>query len=236
MRSEGDEWVPNQVFWRGWQGYEPETSGLFFSLAEKAEVTIDVGAHVGFYALLAAHANTSGSVVALEPVAPTFARLCRNVALNCLVNVDCLPAAASDTAGQGLMYVPRDSVVPCSAGLSEEFYRPWAEMLTTVPVPTVTLDQVVAERGIGRVGLVKLDTEGSEPAVLRGMSRLLREHRPLVVCEVLEAAGSAHHLERILGPLGYVFDLLTPDGPVRQERIKPHPVHLNFLFRPTPLL
>src|SRR5580693_402829 len=88
--SRGDDWVSNQVYWRGWRGYEPETTPLFFRLATGANVTIDVGAHVGFYALLAAHANPAGHVVAFEPMPAIHARLARNVRMNGLANVTCV--------------------------------------------------------------------------------------------------------------------------------------------------
>lgn len=55
--SRGDDWVSNQVFWRGWRGYEAETSGLFYRLATQAATVFDIGAHVGFFTILAAHAN-----------------------------------------------------------------------------------------------------------------------------------------------------------------------------------
>src|SRR3954453_9807342 len=55
--SRGDDWISNQVFWRGWNGYEPETTPLFFQLARDAQVVVDVGAYVGFYALIASLAN-----------------------------------------------------------------------------------------------------------------------------------------------------------------------------------
>jgi hypothetical protein len=42
--SRGDDWVSNQVFWRRWAGYEPETSPIFFRAAQRAAATIDVGA------------------------------------------------------------------------------------------------------------------------------------------------------------------------------------------------
>ena len=60
--SRGDDWVSNQVYWRGWDGYEPETVPLFWRLAERSAVTLDVGAYVGYFALLAGHANPSGRV------------------------------------------------------------------------------------------------------------------------------------------------------------------------------
>lgn len=72
--SQADDWVSNQVFWRGWQGYEPETTPLFYRLARRAHVTLDVGAHVGFFSLLAGHANAAGRVFAFEPLEKAFRR------------------------------------------------------------------------------------------------------------------------------------------------------------------
>jgi hypothetical protein len=73
--SRGDDWVSNQVFWRGWSGYEPETTPLFFHLAREAEVVLDVGAYVGFFAVLAALANPDGRVLAFEPMPDNAERL-----------------------------------------------------------------------------------------------------------------------------------------------------------------
>ncbi len=55
--SRGDDWVANQVFWRGWDGHERETVRLFWELARDATVILDVGAHVGYYTVLAGLAN-----------------------------------------------------------------------------------------------------------------------------------------------------------------------------------
>ena len=61
--SRGDDWISNQVFWRGWSGYEPETTPLFFHLARDAEVVVDVGAYVAFFAVLAALVNPRSRVL-----------------------------------------------------------------------------------------------------------------------------------------------------------------------------
>src|SRR5205814_5357903 len=87
--SRADDWVSNQVYWRGWSGYEPERVPLFFRLASRAQVTLDVGAHVGFFTLLAAHANPAGRVFAFEPMPAIQERLRYNVGLNQLDNVEC---------------------------------------------------------------------------------------------------------------------------------------------------
>lgn len=87
------------MFWLGWQVYEPETAPIFFQLASRARVTLDVGAYVGFYSLLAAHANPAGRVLAFEPLPANLQRLRDNVARNRLANVECIGAAVSDSEG-----------------------------------------------------------------------------------------------------------------------------------------
>ena len=36
LHSRGDDWISNQMFWRGWDSYEPETTRLFWNLATEA--------------------------------------------------------------------------------------------------------------------------------------------------------------------------------------------------------
>lgn len=227
--SHGDDWVSNQVFWRGWQGYEPETTPLFFRLAERASVTFDVGAHVGYYALLAGHANPEARVYAFEPMAATCARLRRNIELNGLANIEVIEAAAGDRDGMVEFFAP-DGEIPCSAGMSEGFYQPWADAFSRIEVESVTLDRFVQSAGIARVDLIKLDTESTEPQVLRGMHETLKRDRPAIICEVLCGCGSEEPLAELLAPLGYRFYLLTSAGPELRDRIEGHPVWLNYLF------
>jgi FkbM family methyltransferase len=230
--SRADDWVSNQVFWRGWEGYEPETVPLFFRLATRARLTLDVGAYVGFYSLLAGHANPQGKVVAFEPLPPVFGRLKANVALNALENVECVPAAVGDAEGNAeFFHCPGG--IPCSSSLSLEFMRS-APSLTSTHVPVRRLDRFLAEKGLGPVDLMKIDTESTEPQVLRGLGALLARERPLIFCEVLLGRGSEQALADILGPLGYHFYLLTPSGPEPRNRVEGHPDWLNYLFTHLP--
>jgi FkbM family methyltransferase len=228
--SRGDDWVSNQVFWRGWRGYEPETAPLFFRLAARAKVTIDVGAYVGFYALLAAHANPSGRVFAFEPMPAIEARLVRNIRINHLANVTCIASAVGEIEGTAEFYHVA-AEFPTSSSLSREFMAA-AGPVEHTPVTVVALDRFAEREGLSQVDLVKIDTESTEPQVLRGMSRVLGRDRPTLVCEVLRDRGSERSLEEILGPLGYRYYLLTPDGPLPRERIEGHREWLNYLFTP----
>ena len=228
--SLADDWVSNQVFWQEWRGYEPETSPLFFRLATSARVTLDVGTHVGFFSLVAGHANAQGQVVAFEPLPPLFTSLRANVARNRLSNVTCVECAVGDQTGQADFYHVANCL-PCSSSLSFAFMS-GIPGLRCSRVAVTTIDHFVAEAGLASVDLVKIDTESTEAAVLRGMSEALRRLRPTIICEVLPGCGTEQQLADILKPLGYLFYHLRPDGPRATARIEGHPKWLNYAFVP----
>lgn len=226
--SRADDWVSNQIYWRGWDGYEPESVPLFFRLAARARVVFDVGAYVGFFSLLAAHANADGRVYAFEPLADAYCRLLKNAALNELKNIECIASAVGEIDGVADFYhVAGD--MPCSSSLSFDFMQTAGDVRSST-VPVITLDRFVRENGLSRVDLVKIDTESTEPQVLRGMIETLRRDRPAILCEVLRGRGSETQLAEILRPLGYRFYHLTPDGPVPRDQVEGHPDWLNYLF------
>jgi FkbM family methyltransferase len=228
--SRGDDWVSNQVFWRGWAGYEPETVPLFFRLAEKARTTLDVGAYVGYYTLLAAHANPRGRVLAFEPLPGPRERLLRHLTLNRLDNVDCFAVAAGAEDGVAdLLHAPHE--LPTSSSLSATFMQ-GVECLQTLKVSVRTLDGLLAERGVTGVDLVKIDTETTEPDVLHGLRGTLERDRPSIFCEVLAGRSDERRLTDALSSLGYRFFLLTDRGAVAKPSVRGDPAWLNFLFLP----
>jgi FkbM family methyltransferase len=226
--SRADDWISNQLYWRGWLGYEPETLPLFFRLATRAQVTVDVGSYVGLFTLVAAHANPKGRVYAFEPMKSIYKRLLRNVSLNRLSNVQCVPKAVGETDSIAeFFHVAAE--LPSSSSLSFEFMSS-AKDLVSSAVEVVTLDRFARESGLGHVDLVKVDTESTEPEVLRGMLGILRSSHPFILCEVLPGRGAEEPLEEILRQLGYRFYHLTPQGPVLRDHVKGHPEWLNYLF------
>ncbi len=228
--SQGDDWVSNQVYWRGWSGYEPETIPLFFRLATKAHLTVDVGAYVGFFSLLAAHANNTGIVYAFEPLPSVYKRLQRNVALNRLTNLRCIAGAVGETEGEADFW-HIDAKTPTSSSLSHEFMGSGENLICT-KVKVYTLDCFVHDNNLNRVDLMKLDTESTEYQVLLGMTKTLQRDHPTMICEVLPGRGGEAPLEEVLRRFGYRFYHLTPTGPVHRDRVEGHPEWLNYLFTP----
>lgn len=142
--SQGDDWVSSQVFWHGWNAYETETLNLFFKLASDAEVMLDVGAHVGLFSLVAAHANPSARVFAFEPVATTYRRLHSNVALNDLKNLRCFQSALGDKDETAEVF--HQSGMTFTASLSREFmhWQPnWSSSMVAVITGESSLNKMI---------------------------------------------------------------------------------------------
>jgi len=226
--SRADDWVSNQVYWRGWAGYEPETVPLFFRLASRSRVTLDIGAYVGFFSLLAAHANSDAQVYAFEPLIDVRERLQNNLDLNGLSNVQVIGCAVGGFDGITEFFSTKTHL-PCSSSLSYDFMQS-AERVYSIPVSVITVDRFVSENNLPSVDLVKIDTESTEPDVLLGMTETITRDQPSIICEVLKDRGSERRLEEVLRPVGYNFYLLTPTGPEQRDHIAGHPDCLNYLF------
>jgi hypothetical protein len=94
---------------------------------------------------------------------------------------------------------------------------------TAVVVPCTTLDDLCRERNVRRVRLVKVDVEGAEMFVLRGMKRIMREMRPLIVLEL-----HPHLLEEVGTPFEAVLALLDAFDYVLESLGG----HANYVCRP----
>lgn len=151
---------------------------------------LDVGANVGHYtARLSELVGAEGRVVAFEPIPETFAMLAA-VASSCPAgNVTLVNAAASDRTGTVAMDVPE-----FSEG-SRNFYQ--ASIRSDGVgrrIGTLRIDGL----DLPRISLAKIDVEGHEAAVLRGMEQLLRRDHPVLIVEGLD-----DEVERITRELGY---------------------------------
>jgi FkbM family methyltransferase len=156
---------------------------------------VDVGAHVGMYAVAAAtFLGERGRVLACEPNPEARAQLVENLALNGCTNVIVTATAISDRAGEALLHVPR-TADPSFSSLGQGRFAEGEP----VHVITTTLDAEVEAAALAPA-FVKIDVEGGELAVLRGAQRTL-EARPTLLIEI--GPESAAHVERELSPLGY---------------------------------
>jgi FkbM family methyltransferase len=141
---------------------------------------LDIGANVGYFSLLAA-VKCKVKVVAFEPQSPIAALLLNSVAFNKLQKlVKVEQIALSDT--QATM---RMTSCPTNTGHSQ-LANTDDKNGQSYLVSVVALDDWVKENPLGPVSVCKIDTEGAELRVLRGMSQLLDRDSPAVVIEIFE--------------------------------------------------
>jgi FkbM family methyltransferase len=199
--------------------YEPHFYGPFVERVRPGMAVFDVGAHIGMFTLGAAKRIGDGRVYAFEPAPQTYDILRRHVAYNGWEDrVEAVQAVVSDTEGTMPFYVYGLSMAASlgrdNVALSpEQFEQPIQE----IQVASVTLDAFCAERGV-EPDLVKIDVEGAELRVLRGAERVLREVRPVILCEIhphlMENLGDSEaELRAFLNRLGYALTPLSEPNP-----------------------
>ncbi len=166
--------------------HEIETRRLLGRLAKPGMTVLDVGAHIGYHTrLLAPLVGEAGRVIALEPHPGSHAILLRNTRE--LPNVTALRLAASDHSGSAQLH---DYLMMSASGslhYDEALARRQRErrgfgdvaprgddfQARSFSVRAVRIDECLAELGVERVDLVKMDIEGGELSALRGMRRAI---------------------------------------------------------------
>jgi FkbM family methyltransferase len=160
--------------------WDPFLTSFIESTLKPGDVFIDVGAHVGYFTLLAgARVGLSGTVLAIEPNPVAMDQLCRNVSRSGLENVQTAHTACGDSHDLVRLYLHTESNTSMASLSSAN-----ATSGVAVDVSCTPLDDLCTERGLARVNLVKIDVEGAELPVLRSMTRLLRDTKPIVVLEL----------------------------------------------------
>ncbi len=147
-----------------------------FRTEGRAPCVLDVGANVGVHtALFARHA---GLVVACEPFPAYADRLERLIGENALSNVTLLRCGLAERAGCLAFRQDRGPNQTGSFDLGGV-----GDAGPSLELPVAPGDALLAERGVERVDLIKIDTDGGEAAVLAGLAGTLARDRPAVLLE-----------------------------------------------------
>ena len=155
--------------------WEPALSSWVAELLQPGDVCLDFGANTGYFSLLAAtKVGDSGHVVSFEPVPTILAQLRRNIAASGLGHiVEVRPVVASDAAGS----------VEVFCGPAANIGMSGTEQLGDSFVSEGRVEAVVASDAVDvslwpRVRLIKIDVEGDEMRVLRGLEPVLAALAP----------------------------------------------------------
>jgi FkbM family methyltransferase len=230
------------LFFQGVTGYEYDTVRLFRGLAARSSVFLDVGANIGYYALLAAAYNPSLDVLAFEPLPGAFRFLRRNVQLNGFDQIQTRNEALADEPGTATFsfavdptFADLDDHLTSTGSLAGDAANGSSGAFTrTFDVRTETLDHVAAAHlDDATVDLIKLDVEGAEARVLQGGQRVLSDHRPFVISEVLPDRVEAS-VEDLFQAHDYRFFRIGDEAVQEVDRLAPTDTHhRNYLMAPS---
>lgn len=203
--------------------WEAAQGRLIESLLAEGKVFVDVGAHIGLYALRAARrVGAAGRVFAFEPAPENFRALQFNVAQNGFGNVTAERFAVGRRTGRAAFTLSEeDSASHSLAGSLHAGRR--------IEVGLVSLDEYF-ESYHGPVDVVKLDAEGAESEILDGMPQTLAANPQLVLFtelypRAMEALGGSplDFLER-LTELEFTISCFE-DGRPNTPRLAPQEFH-----------
>lgn len=158
--------------------YEQETTQVFEEAAKPGMVVLDIGAHVGYYSLLAARkVGPEGRVYSFEPEPQNYSLLVKNVDCNGYDNITPVNTAVSNQVGVATL-----NLSSLDNGRHSLFGQSTSQS-NTETVNTTTIDAFLENAASLNVGLIKIDVEGAELDVLEGMGKLLekKNHLSLII-------------------------------------------------------
>jgi len=159
-------------------GVKPGPFLRHFIKTDEIAICFDAGANIGQTAKLFSALFPAATIYSFEPVSTAYAKLVAETAR--IERVIPMKIALGDCEGKSEMFVNDDaetnSLVSASASDGSTL---------TETVRITTIDQVMADRGVERIHLLKTDTEGYDLKVLAGAENAFRnESVDLVYCEV----------------------------------------------------
>ncbi|MEU8780848.1 FkbM family methyltransferase [Streptomyces sp. NPDC048637] len=154
--------------------WEPHMTHWLQRRLRPGDTYIDVGANVGYFSLLAAQlVGEEGRVVAVE-ASPTFHRgILRHVGINGLTNVRAVHTAVSDERKTVTLILASSSNMGAASIVP---YGGPAE--AAMEVEAAPLPEILDPEEIASARVIKIDVEGAEGSVIRGLAPLLDKLRP----------------------------------------------------------
>jgi len=224
----------NAIFYYGCPG-EADLTNFLVNFLKEGDTFIDIGAHLGFYSLLAARlVGGRGEVYSFEPTPKTFGFLKKNTSP--ISNVIINQAAVLDKEKfiSFVDYGPRYSALNTYQERKSKDLNFLQKSKRIINVKTIVLDKYCQENNI-QPTFIKVDAEGAEHLILQGMFYILNSLRPFIS---LEEAGGEEWKEncqksiQILLDKDYQVFEITPEGKLMPHTIQEEYGYSNLIFIP----
>ncbi len=154
--------------------YEPETFRFFHEHLKAGDTVLDIGGHIGLFAVVTAKlVGPSGKVFSFEPTPFTRSVLQQVVSLNqCSEIVEVRGEAVSSKRGETVFFDTGDTISNANSLVKTE------RSTKAIPITLISVDEFVKERDL-KIDCLKIDVEGAEMDVLTGARETFLGHRPV---------------------------------------------------------
>jgi len=175
---------------------------------KSGDTFLDIGAHVGYFSLVARDiVEDEGKVIAFEPHPGSYSKLYNNIEMNGFDNVIAEQLAAAEESGRISLYEGDKTIRATIVEGSSEGTQ-------AAEVETVRVDSYFDDVGV-TPNVVKINAEGAEHSIVRGMEEVISSSRPTIGVEVhpshLEEYGSScAEFLHTLREYGYILSFMNP--------------------------
>lgn len=167
-------------YWEMW------ITKVFMDTIKEGMTVIEVGSNIGYYTLLAAsQIGANGRLYAFEANSHVFEILFQNMAVNGFLDRATLINKAVSDKSEKLKFhkLKRYHGSSSIVELSQEFLNQYMDEIETIEVEATSLDEYFAAKDT-RIDIIKIDAEGSEALIFKGMGRILESNPDVkIICE-----------------------------------------------------
>ncbi|MGD1809262.1 FkbM family methyltransferase [Dapis sp. BLCC M126] len=171
------------------QTYGPEIFELICQFLGKNDSFIDIGAHIGYYSVLAAKiVGSQGKVFAFEPELSNYQKILENINLNHLNNIKLFNLVVDSETKETQIFMNQDN--DGGHALWDVGKHPFNQKSlnnqTMQNTQLYTLDNIISQAGnITNLKMIKIDTEGAELDVIKGAVNTIGKYDvPYIICEI----------------------------------------------------
>jgi FkbM family methyltransferase len=152
--------------------YEGATRKVVERILKKGDIFLDLGSHIGFYALIAARiVSESGHVYAFEPTPATRDTLNKNIIDNNLSNIITVESFGISDRSEKVYFIVNSNSSECN-----KISRSGIESENIITIKTISVDDYAILNNIQKIDLVKMDIEGAEYQAIMGMRKIISEN------------------------------------------------------------
>lgn len=166
--------------------FDKEEINYLRKILEEGDVAFDLGAHKGAYTYwMHKSVRKSGKIVSIEPQPILFEYLKKMVPIFGFSNVTLMDCAISENDSEGVITVPgKLGSISQGARIDDQkiVQNKHKQDLHNINVKIRSVDSIIAETGL-KPKIIKIDVEGHEFSVLKGMVRTLKEVKPRIIME-----------------------------------------------------